>query len=100
MKVPPAINSVEMLKEKVDMVEALGSMQIATSIAAETEESNTIKHPIDANYERLNLARMHPLDHDSEEFKILEKYVRNTHGDSHDWYNLGDHPNWPEAKVQ
>ncbi|CAG8457874.1 9812_t:CDS:1 [Paraglomus occultum] len=88
MSVPPVINSVEMLKGKVDMVEALGEIQIATSIVSEAEESNTIKHPIDANYERLNLARMHPLDHDSEEFKILEKYVRNTHGDSHNWFNL------------
>jgi len=70
------------------MVEALGEMQIATSIIDDTKASNTIKHPIDANYERLNLARMHPLDHDSEEFKILEKYVKNTHGDSHNWFNL------------
>lgn len=39
------------------------------------------------HYEKLN-AKMEVLAHDSDEFSMIDEYVRNTHGHTHTQYKL------------
>ncbi|CAG8650312.1 2001_t:CDS:2 [Cetraspora pellucida] len=77
---PPIINNIAILKTKMAMVEALGEIEIASSLIKNADIS---KNPLDANYDLLGLERMVPLDHDSEEFKLIHNYVKNTQGSTH-----------------
>ena len=45
------------------------------------------KDPIDAHYEKLRTS-MEVLERASDEFKLLEKYVKNTHAATHTLYSL------------
>ena len=42
---------------------------------------------MDASYKQLNCDII-PLDQNSHEYKIVEKYVLNTHCTTHNWYTL------------
>ena len=68
------------------MIESLAEIELAYSLL-ETKDSQGEKNPIDANYTKLNTKIEH-LDKESEEFSIVEKYVKNTHGATHAHYKL------------
>lgn len=40
------------------------------------------KNPLDAHYEQLK-CDIRPIEHDSEEYKMIEKYAKSTHGPTH-----------------
>ncbi|RHZ86579.1 hypothetical protein Glove_48g40 [Diversispora epigaea] len=84
MRAPPIISTIVMLKEKLDMVEALGEIEIAASLIKSADSKINL---VDSNYNSLNLEKMEPLDHNSEEFKLILKYVNNTRGSTH-YYKL------------
>jgi poly [ADP-ribose] polymerase len=84
MKTPPVINTPKMLKEKMDMVASLADIMIATKLI---KQGNTLSNPIDAQYEKL-ACDISVLDKKSEEFKLVDKYVKNTHGSTHTSYTL------------
>ena len=76
---PPVINSPEMLKNKMHMLEALADIEIAAHIVEDTSKNNTeFVNQLDANYARLQ-TDIQPVETDSEEYKIIEKYVKNSH---------------------
>ncbi|CAG8809596.1 19643_t:CDS:2, partial [Dentiscutata erythropus] len=80
MRTPPIISTLDLLKEKLDMVEALGEIEIAASLIKSADSKINL---LDSHYNSLNLEKMEPLDHDSEEFKLILKYVKNTQGSTH-----------------
>ncbi|CAG8465535.1 1192_t:CDS:2 [Ambispora leptoticha] len=86
MRKPPIISSNEVLKLKLQMVETLGEIEIASALLNQANESS--KNQLDAYYDSLMLETMEPLDHNSEEFKLILKYVENTQGATHDQYKL------------
>jgi len=59
-------------KKKMQMLETLGDIEIATKILKETEASGS--NPIDSNYQKLKCA-ITPLDHASAMFKHITDYV-------------------------
>ncbi|KAG9290740.1 hypothetical protein G9A89_011703 [Geosiphon pyriformis] len=85
-KKPPLINNNEILKGKLEMVETLGEIEIAASLLKQANSSP--KNLIDAHYDSLMLDSLEPLDHDSQEFKLITKYVANTQGVTHNYYTL------------
>ncbi|CAG8683971.1 11421_t:CDS:2 [Funneliformis caledonium] len=85
MRKPPIINNINLLKTKLDMVETLGEIEIASTLIKGSDE--TI-NPLDAHYKSLKLGRMEPLDHNSKEFKMVVDYVKNTHGATHNYFKL------------
>jgi poly [ADP-ribose] polymerase len=87
MKKPLIISNIGLLRSKLDMVETLGEIEIANSLIKEHDETITI-NPLDAQYNTLKLERMEPLDHDSEEFRMVVHYVNNTHGTTHNQFRL------------
>lgn len=76
---PPVINTQEMLKKKMSMLEALADIEIAAHIVEDTSKGDTeLINQLDANYARLN-TDIQPVDTGSDEYKLIEKYVKNSH---------------------
>ncbi|KAE9409403.1 PARP-domain-containing protein [Gymnopus androsaceus JB14] len=83
---PPAIKTQAALKKELELVDALGDMEIATELiqasSALDKDGNPV-NPLDAQFNSLALNKMDPVDRSSQEFKVLEEYVKNTHGHTH-----------------
>jgi poly [ADP-ribose] polymerase len=76
-----------MLKEKLNMVESLGDIEIATRILSNTKLENLDRNPLDSYYASLN-SHVRPLESGSERWNLIEAYVNNTHAPTHMDYNL------------
>jgi len=85
MKRPPLIRTTEEVKIKLDLLEALGDIQIAVKALQDEEES--LEHPVDKHYKTLHCA-MTPLDHEHDDFKMIAKYLENTHATTHNQYHM------------
>ena len=85
MMKPPLINNNEMLKRKMDLLDILGDLEIASKLL--TTAKKTGVNPIDQAYETLQ-CNLTPIPHSSEIFNAVETYVRNTHGPTHNSYKL------------
>ncbi|RWS28966.1 Poly [ADP-ribose] polymerase 1-like protein [Leptotrombidium deliense] len=81
----PVINNHELLKEKLDMLDSLLEMELAYELVADIkqEDDDVLKK----HYDKLN-AEIDVLGTDCEEYSIIEKYVKNTHGKTHSSYSL------------
>ncbi|XP_024534422.1 poly [ADP-ribose] polymerase 2 [Selaginella moellendorffii] len=77
------IRTKEQLKSKLEMVEALGEIQVATKILKSGNEDD----PAYAQYKRLK-CELDPLNTDTEEYEMIESYLKNTHGHTHSGYKL------------
>ena len=78
------INTKQKLKEKVEMLESLGEMKIATNMIAEDPSS---LDPLVSNYAKLH-CDMQPIERDTDIFRLLEDYVQTTHAATHSYYTL------------
>merc|ERR1712218_65011 len=90
MNSPPVLNNEQAIKGKLDMLENLLEIEVAYSLlksANDGGDDGKSKDPIDAHYEKLK-TDIKVLDKTTEEFKVLEKYVKNTHGSTHTLYKL------------
>jgi poly [ADP-ribose] polymerase len=47
------------------------------------DETGNPLNPLDAHFNSLGLSSMNPIDRDTKEFKVLEKYTKDTHGATH-----------------
>lgn len=70
----------------MEVLDNLLEIEIAYNLL-KGEENNNGVHPIDAQYEKLK-ADIEVIDEKSEEYKLLEKYVKNTHAATHNQYSL------------
>lgn len=83
---PPVLNNVDLVEKHRQILDSLLEIECAYSmLQAESKEENV--NPLDKHYEQLK-TKLEPIDKNSEEYKILEKYVRNTHAESHKMYKL------------
>jgi len=73
--VPPVIRTVEMLKMKMQMLEALADIEIATKIIKESNKGTM--NPVDSNYEKLK-CELVPVERHTQEFKTIKTYVDNS----------------------
>ncbi|KAL8170322.1 hypothetical protein V2J09_022126 [Rumex salicifolius] len=76
---PHIIRDEDDFKSKVKMLEALQDIEIASNIVGfgvNNEDS------LDENYKKLH-CDISPLPHDSEEFRLIEKYLMTTHAPTH-----------------
>ncbi|XP_050082523.1 poly [ADP-ribose] polymerase [Anopheles aquasalis] len=83
---PKVLDTLEQVKSKQDMLESLIEIEVAYSLLSKGE-SNNEKNPLDVHYEQLK-TEIEPMKRDTEEFKILQEYVRNTHATTHKDYEL------------
>eukprot|EP00005_Dracoamoeba_jomungandri_P000909 CAMPEP_0174254406 /NCGR_PEP_ID=MMETSP0439-20130205/3732_1 /TAXON_ID=0 /ORGANISM="Stereomyxa ramosa, Strain Chinc5" /LENGTH=1042 /DNA_ID=CAMNT_0015335969 /DNA_START=19 /DNA_END=3144 /DNA_ORIENTATION=- len=73
---PPLIDNDELLKKKLDMIEALQDIEIATSLLK--SDGSSANNAIDSSYEKLK-CEMVPVDKDTEEYKTLVHYAEKGH---------------------
>lgn len=79
---PPIINSHDMLKREVEMLESLSDMKAAADIL-KTESPTAGIHPLDLRFRGLNLEEMTPLKPSSKEYKNLTAYLNKSTGSTH-----------------
>lgn len=82
-RIPPAIDDLETLRSKMDMLLVLGDIELAQEMQKEKdkmaakEKADKPAHPLDVNYNMLKCDLEH-LDPKSKEYQILETYTENT----------------------
>jgi poly [ADP-ribose] polymerase len=74
------------LQQKMAMLESLMDIEIAYNLLKTTSDDTDL-HPLDAHYAKLN-THIEVLDRKTEEFELLERYVKNTHAATHRQYGL------------
>uniref|UniRef100_A0A0A9DWY2 Poly [ADP-ribose] polymerase n=1 Tax=Arundo donax TaxID=35708 RepID=A0A0A9DWY2_ARUDO len=79
------INTPQKLKAKLEMVEALGEIEIATKLLE--GDSSDQDDPLYARYKQLR-CDFAPLEVDSEEYSMIKTYLMNTHGKTHSGYTV------------
>uniref|UniRef100_A0A7N0ZWZ7 Poly [ADP-ribose] polymerase n=1 Tax=Kalanchoe fedtschenkoi TaxID=63787 RepID=A0A7N0ZWZ7_KALFE len=78
------IDTPQKLKSKLEMVEALGEIELATKLLK--EDSNQ-EDPLYSHYQRLH-CELTPLEANSDEFSTIVQYMRNTHAKTHSNYKV------------
>jgi len=88
---PPILDNPDYIKLKLDMLNSLLDIEVAYSLLKTCNKENTedgkSKDPIDINYEKLN-THIEVLKKGTDEYKILDKYVQQTHASTHTLYTL------------
>uniref|UniRef100_A0A0D9V0P4 Poly [ADP-ribose] polymerase n=1 Tax=Leersia perrieri TaxID=77586 RepID=A0A0D9V0P4_9ORYZ len=79
------IDTPQKLKAKLEMVEALGEIEIATKLLE--DNSTDQDDPLYARYKQL-CCDFTPLEVDSEEYSMIKTYLANTHGKTHTGYTV------------
>ncbi|XP_040591715.1 poly [ADP-ribose] polymerase 2 isoform X1 [Mesocricetus auratus] len=85
LSTPPVIRTEKELSDKVQLLEALGDIEIALKLVKSGHQG--LEHPLDQHYRNLHCA-LRPLDHDSYEFKVISQYLQSTHGPTHKDYTM------------
>ncbi|XP_077279950.1 poly-(ADP-ribose) polymerase isoform X2 [Temnothorax americanus] len=82
---PKILETSEEIQSKCDMLDALLEMEIAYNLLCDKTDEK--ENPLDGHYKQLK-TDIDVLDKTSEEFKMIEKYVQNTHAATHTQYAL------------
>ena len=75
-RVPPVIDTLELLEKKYEMLNVLNDIEIAVTLqkADASKSAKLIPHPADENYSKLN-ATLDFIDPKSKEYKFVEQYI-------------------------
>ncbi|XP_060200488.1 poly [ADP-ribose] polymerase 2-like, partial [Lycium barbarum] len=77
------IDTPQKLKRKIEMVEALAEIEVATKLL---EDNTKIQEdPLYYQYEQLR-CKLIPVEIGSQEFQMIENYMKNTHAKTHSGY--------------
>src|SRR5436305_1989283 len=91
---PPLINNDDILRREVAMLDTLSDMEVANAIMkATTGKSRDAKsvNLLDKRFKDLGMEDMTPLQHDSQEYGELSKYLIESSGETHNLrYRLQD----------
>ncbi len=88
MRQPPMITSMRDVKMKIELLEALGDIQVALKILNEGDGDGAEEiNPVDHQYRQLQckLDRMEP---GSEDFELISDFITSTHGRTHTLYKM------------
>jgi poly [ADP-ribose] polymerase 1 len=85
MNKAPVIDTLEMIQNKREILDNLIEVEIAYSMLQQDTDDKL--NPLDAHYGQLK-TEVSPIDHESEEFTLIQQYVQNTHAATHDAYAL------------
>ncbi|KAM1042291.1 hypothetical protein ACFX2C_031375 [Malus domestica] len=79
------IDTPQKLKDKLEMVEALGEIAVATKLLK--DDTGMQGDPLYSCYRSLH-CELTPVGADSQEFDMITKYMRNTHAKTHSTYTV------------
>lgn len=80
---PPVINNDMMVKREIELLETLIDMKDAANILKQDLEAVEREHPLDRQFRGLGLQEMTPLDPNQQEYQLLERYLVDTRGQTH-----------------
>lgn len=83
---PPLLDTIDQVNNLSQMLDSLLEIEVAYSLISHEDTSDQL-NPMDRHYDQLK-TQLEPIDHESEEFKFIEKYVKNTHAETHQQYEL------------
>lgn len=83
---PPLLDTVEQVNNLSQMLDSLLEIEVAYSLISH-EDTSDEANPLDRHYDQLK-TQLDPIDHESDEFKLIQKYVKNTHAETHQQYEL------------
>lgn len=91
---PPIITDNTRLKKEIELLESLSDMKDAELLMkvdkARSSEDRSV-HPADKQFQGLGMEEVTPLDHRSDEFRELSRYLNSTTGQTHHVsYNIQD----------
>ncbi|XP_019618728.1 PREDICTED: poly [ADP-ribose] polymerase 1-like isoform X2 [Branchiostoma belcheri] len=86
MKKPPMLDNEEVIKAKTTMLDNLLEIEVAYNLLKSGDDGEG-KDPIDAHYEKLK-CKMEVVEKASDEFAMVQEYVKNTHAKTHSHYTL------------
>jgi len=87
-QVPPLIKTMKEVKMKLELLEALGDIQVAMKILNDNSEGDGEPvNPVDRHYGQLE-CDIDSLSRNTDEFKLIENYIQSTHGATHSQYSL------------
>ena len=78
------------------MLEALRDIEIASEFLGSKNEGTEEEDPLDAHYKKLH-CNILPIPHDSADFKMVEKYLKQTHAPTHTVYTHISDPRFLDA---
>lgn len=84
MSRPPVIRSKADVKLKLQLLETLGDIEIALKIIKRTDAK---LNPVDLHYKDLE-CDLSPVNPSDETYKLLNKYLQNTHATTHNQYKM------------
>jgi len=74
---PPLIDNLESVKKKMNLLDTLIDIEIATNLMKDTDENSSEVDQLDGHYKSLK-TNLVPVDKNSDLFKLLETYALNT----------------------
>lgn len=83
---PTVIKDMIILKKELELVDALGDMEVAHKLITDNidvDDKGNPLNPLDAHFRSLGLSKMEPISQSSKEFQTLVQYATDTHGDTH-----------------
>lgn len=80
---PPIIRDQAMVKKEIELLDNLTDMKDATALMKANLSSRPTTHPLDTQYQGLGMEEMSPLDPSSKEFLLLQEYLVETRGHTH-----------------
>ncbi|XP_024534740.1 poly [ADP-ribose] polymerase 1 [Selaginella moellendorffii] len=83
---PTLIDDEDVLKTKIQMLEALRDIEIASQLIKSADEDDE-SDPLDVHYKKLKCA-VSPVPHDSPEFELVKNYLERTHAPTHTEWGL------------
>lgn len=87
---PPLIDTMDLLNEKIKLCDTLMDLSTTASLVNDSNNSNAndeILNPIDEHFNSLHID-MDVVDKDENDYDLITKYIKNTHGVTHNNYTL------------
>ena len=84
-KTPPRITTMDQVKKKISLLEALGDIEVAMKIINSKEDADM--NPVDWHYKNL-ACDLEPLEKASHDYGLVERYIKTTHAKTHNMYSM------------
>ncbi|KAF2743502.1 PARP-domain-containing protein [Sporormia fimetaria CBS 119925] len=80
---PPVIQSTDLLKREIELLESLGDMKEAAALMKSSLKGDDGADPLDRQFQGLGIQEMAAVDRKSTEFSELHDYLNNSKGSTH-----------------
>ena len=85
MRKPPLIKTREMVKAKLQLLEALGDIQVALKLLSRPGDARL--HPLDRSYQQLGVG-IQPVEKSSPTWQTVQHSIQSTHATTHSQYGM------------